>query len=224
MANYILLATLLMMLFIMTLPSGAIDNGNTDNISNITPENISNITTTVYRSLVDQDYGFYRVNDITSSKQVSYDNNYTLTIYVGDSVIWVNDATPDEPLTIVSKDNLWGNRSAYLRWNYQKFNYTFNQSGIYDIYIREYPRLKHQTVVVKDIEGVETKIVPTSTISLTMNQTSNKTDNKIEYNKTEDNANVSVNKDTTNKNIIPIDAIIAIAGIILLAIYIFRKK
>ena len=82
---------------------------------------------------------------------------------MGDTIVWINDAIPDGPLTIISKDNLWENRSAYLRWNYQKFSYTFNESGIYDMYIREYPRL-HQTVVVKDNQTIEVASMSTATL------------------------------------------------------------
>ena len=199
---------LLVMTLVMTLPIGAISN-------NETTENVSNVTAITYRSLVDQDYGFYRVTDITTLKQAPYDTNYTLTIYVGDTVVWINDATPDEPLTIISKDNLWENRSAYLRWNYQKFNYTFNQSGIYDIYVREYPRLKHQIVVVKDTLKT-IKVVSTPTITLTVSSTVNRTEDNISI--------VPTNKNITKANLIPIEVIIVIAGIIILAIYISRKK
>lgn len=208
--NKYVVTVLLTMTFIMTLPpTGA-----------IVADNVSNVTTVTYRSSVDQDYGFYRVIDITTRKQAPYDKNYTLTINVGDTVIWINDATPDEPLTIISKDNLWGNRSAYLRWNYQKFNYTFNQSGIYDIYVREYPRLKHQTVIVKDI--IDTiKVVSTPTITLTVNTTIS----KIE---TEDiTSDIPINKSITKtNNSIPVEAIIAITGVTILALYLYisRKK
>lgn len=122
-------------------------------------------TSITYRSDVDQDYGFYRVIDYTTHKPSSYVNN-NLTINVGDTVIWINDAKPDEPLTIISKEGLWGNRTAYLRWNYQKFNYTFNQSGTYQIYIKEYPRVQHQTIVVKG----EPKVTVISTPIITVTQ------------------------------------------------------
>jgi plastocyanin len=201
---------LLVMTLFMTLPIRAISN-------NDTTDNVSNVTAITYRSFVDQDYGFYSVLDITTLKKAPYDINDTLTIHVGDTVVWINDATPDEPLTIISKDNLWGNESAYLRWNYQKFNYTFNQSGIYDIYIKEYPRIKHQTVVVKDtIETI--KIVPTPTITLTVNPTVNETEN-ITSNASANKSNKSITK--TN---FPIEVIMAIVGIIILVIYISRKK
>ncbi len=125
-------------------------------------ENITHIT---YQTEVDQDYGFYRVIDMTTLKSSPYENN-TLTINVGDTVIWENDATPDEPLTIISKDNLWDNKSAYLRWNYQKFNYTFNQSGTYEVYIREYPRERHQIILVTDMQKPVITVTPIPTVTI----------------------------------------------------------
>lgn len=118
-----------------------------------------------YKSYVDQDYGFYRVvpldlKSVTDIGNTSYINK-TLNILVGDSVVWTNDASPDWPLTIISEQGLWGNRSAYLRWNYQKFNYTFNESGTYTVYIKEFPRLQHQKIIVLPIE------TPTPTPTMT---------------------------------------------------------
>ena len=100
----------------------------------------------VYRVFVDQDYGFKRVVEVNHTPFVY--ENLTLNITIGDTVIWVNDATPDEQMTIVSEQNLWSNTSARLRWNYQFFNYTFTQPGIYSFYVREEPRVRHQKIVV----------------------------------------------------------------------------
>lgn len=209
---YMSIIILAMMLIIIPLSSSASNNETT---------NISNAITITYRSYVDQDYGFYRVIDYTTHKPALYEEKTkTLTINVGDTVEWINDATPDEPLTIISKDGLWGNRSAYLRWNYQKFNYTFNQSGTYDIYIREYPTEQHQTIVVIDISET-IKIISTPTIISTTSPIINKTENA------EDNlSNIS----TTNKSkvaykngVIPIEAIVAVVGIIILIAYINRS-
>ena len=119
-----------------------------------------------YRSAVDQDYGFYRVIDITTHESSPYVNN-TLTINVGDIIEWINYADPDEPLTIVSKEELWGNKSAYLRWNYQKFSYTFNKSGSYEVYIKEYPREQHQIIKVNPTEVIT--VISTPTINITEN-------------------------------------------------------
>jgi hypothetical protein len=100
----------------------------------------------IYKSFVDQDYGFKRVIEINYRPFVY--QNLTLNISAGDTVIWVNDANPDEMLTIVSEQGLWNYTSAILRWNYQNFNYTFTQPGTYGVYIKEYPRKQHQRIIV----------------------------------------------------------------------------
>lgn len=120
----------------------------------------------VYKSDVDQDYGFYRVISMDKNQTVSYDkNNRTLTINVSDRVIWENDADPDEELTIISEQGLWNNMSAILRRNYQKFGYTFNESGTYSFYIKEYPNEAHQTIIVNSID------TPTPELTLVVKQT-----------------------------------------------------
>ena len=212
----LLMATSVVIIIMMSSSINAISNGEmTDNTSISNSEMTDNTSNITYSSSIDQDYGFYRVIDITTHKQAPYDNNHTLTIYVKDTVEWINYADPDEPLTIISKDNLWGNRSAYLRWNYQKFNYTFDQSGTYDIYIKEYPRLQHQTIVVRDIPGT-IKIISTPTATLTVSPTINKTEDNL--------SNASTVGDETHKkgNLVP--AVIAVIGIMILIIYISRRK
>ncbi len=200
--RYIPMAVLVMTFIMMSSPIGAISN-------NETVENITAVVT--YRSYVDQDYGFYRVIDYTAHKPAPYINN-TLTINVGDIVEWINDATPDEPLTIMSKEGLWGNRSAYLRWNYQKFSYTFNQSGTYDIYIKEYPRKQHQIIIVKDIPGT-IKIISTPTIVLTTMPVINDTEDNL--------SNVPAVKKSDS---IPIEIIVVVCIIMILIIYIYRSN
>lgn len=162
-----IVAILSLIVFLAPLSIGSDENKTPGNISNtLNVTSTSNVTSITYRSSVDQDYGFYRVIDITTHNPAKYENN-TLTINIGDTVIWENDATPDEPLTIISEQGLWGNRSAYLRWNYQKFSYTFNQSGTYSVYIKEYPREKHQTIIVKDVSGL-VKVASTPTMTNTV--------------------------------------------------------
>ncbi len=99
----------------------------------------------VYKAFVDDYYGFRRVIE-SNNKPFNYEN-LTLNIKVGDTVEWVNDASSDEKLTILSEQNLWSNTSAVLRWNYQSFNYTFTRPGEYGVYIREYPRRRQNIVV-----------------------------------------------------------------------------
>lgn len=119
-----------------------------------------------YRSYVDQDYGFYKVSILDLNRSMSYQNisyeDKTLTIDVGDTIEWINYATPDWPITIISQQKLWEDRDAYLRWNYQKFNYTFNKPGIYTVYIKECRRCQNQTIMANPI------VVTTPLVSTTM--------------------------------------------------------
>lgn len=100
----------------------------------------------VYKSFVDEYYGFKRVIE-TNYTPIVY-QNLTLNISVGDKVIWVSDSS-DYTLTIVSEQGLWdmNDTRAKLRWNYQEFNYTFTQPGTYGVYIKEF-RLAHQKIIV----------------------------------------------------------------------------
>jgi plastocyanin len=100
----------------------------------------------VYKVDVDDILGFYRVRLITSTTPPIY-NNYTLNINTGDKVIWISESE-DYTITIVSEQGLWDNTSAKLRWNYQQFNYTFEQPGTYGVYLMEFPKVKHQKIVV----------------------------------------------------------------------------
>ena len=99
-----------------------------------------------YKTFVDQDYGFKRVIEANYTP-FTYEN-LTLNMSVGDTMTWINDATPDEKLTILSEQNLWNESLGLTRWNYQFVNYTFTQPGTYGIYIKEYPRLRHQRIIV----------------------------------------------------------------------------
>ena len=102
----------------------------------------------VYKSFVDEFYGFKRVIE-TNYTPIVY-QNLTLNVYAGDTMIWINDATSGEMLTIVSEQKLWGmnDTGAILRWNTKQFNYTFTMPGTYGFYIKEYPRLQHQKIIV----------------------------------------------------------------------------
>ncbi len=103
----------------------------------------------IYKSYVDDAYGFFRVINMNQTQSAPYDkDNKTLTIKAGDKVIWVNDA--DERLTIISEQGLWDMNNSRARLLYQTsdFNYTFTQTGTYGVYIKEYPRLPHQKIIV----------------------------------------------------------------------------
>lgn len=100
----------------------------------------------VYKVDIDDILGFYRVRLITSTTPPIY-NNYTLNINPGDQVIWISESE-NYTITVVSEQGLWDNTSAKLRWDTARFNYTFNQSGIYGVYIKEFPKIKHQKIIV----------------------------------------------------------------------------
>ncbi|VVB91444.1 Uncharacterised protein [uncultured archaeon] len=113
-----------------------------------TPAHVS--VPVVYKADVDSYRGFTRIVS-NSSKPVQYDvYNRTLTIVAGDTVVWINDADPEEKLTILSEEGLWptNETKAILRWNFAKFNYTFTQPGTYGVYIKEYPRIQHLKIIV----------------------------------------------------------------------------
>lgn len=178
-------------------------------------ENTVHIT---YKTEVDQDYGFYRIVDMTAHKSAPYKNN-TLTVNIGDTVIWENDATPDEPLTIISKDNLWSNNVSYLRWNYQKFSYTFNQSGAYEVYIKEYPREQHQIILVKDVEIPVITVTPISTVTSTV--TVGDTETPIE---TVSPISTETTSPKNTQNMYIVWLLIIIIGVAIFIIYRNRQK
>lgn len=187
----------------------------TNNVTSNIPSNVSlNVTNITYQVDVDNDYGFYRVIDRTTRKPINYMNK-TLNIRVGDTIIWVNDATPDDALTIINEQGLWENRSAYLRWNYQKFSYTFNKSGIYTFYVKEYKRLQHQTIIVEDIPG--SKIVPTPTAIMTV--TSEPTTTYTSVSITNDTITPTIEKPKD----VPTSGIVTII-IVILTIHLYIKE
>lgn len=124
---------------------------------------------TTYRSYVDQDYGFYKMNILDLNRSLSYQNisyeNKTLIINIGDTIEWINYATPDWPITIISQQKLWEDRDAYLRWNYQKFNYTFYKPGVYTVSIKECRRCQNQTIIVGPAE--DTTLLVSNTVNVT---------------------------------------------------------
>ena len=98
----------------------------------------------LYISDVDE-YGFSRV--LVSNGSSSYKNNI-LTINSGDTVKWVSVTDNNYYLTVVSKEGLWNNSTSMMKYRFRFFNYTFNQSGEYEVYIKEFPRETHQKIVV----------------------------------------------------------------------------
>jgi plastocyanin len=132
-----------------------------------------------YRVLVDQKNGFYKVYEIDNGtfKNPDYQNN-TLNISKGDTITWSNEAYVDYQLTIMSIPNLWDN-SGLMKYNDKKFSYTFNESGIFDIYINEFPKFRQKIVVGsleinKTIEKSQTNDINVEN-NLTKNQIQNQT-------------------------------------------------
>ncbi len=106
----------------------------------------------MYRVWVDSDYGFYQVRAIRGNS--SYDlpagfNILNFTIRAGDSVRWINYDSYDFPLTVVSNEGLWSGRTGLMRYQTERFDYTFNKTGTYTFSIEEFPRIQNQTITVK---------------------------------------------------------------------------
>ncbi len=105
----------------------------------------------MYRVWVDSDYGFYRARAIrgNSSYHLSLGFNIlNFTIHAGDSVRWINDDSYDFPLTVVSNEGLWSGRTGLMRYQTERFDYTFNRTGTYTFSIREYQDLENQKITV----------------------------------------------------------------------------
>lgn len=188
---------IVLMMSVLIAPAMGEDNQSTNN--------------TTYRVFVDHTYGFYRVYEANSDRSVEYENR-TLNISKGDTVIWTNDAVPDTKLTILNKQNLWGKHGGELRWNYKQFKYTFNKSGIYDMYISEYSRFQ-QRIIVGPIEI-------TDVTNKTINQTDvNNSDNKTKTNTS--NSSIPVTVPLEKK---PGTGVIVLLTVTSLLIYIFERK
>ncbi len=119
----------------------------------------------VYSVWVDDWYGFYKVSEANHTP-FNYENQ-TLNLSVGDTVIWINDASDNNDLTILSVQNLWDSQRGYLKYNYRSFNYTFTKPGSYEIYVKEYPRRPHQTIIVAPVETPVVTTPPTPTPTAT---------------------------------------------------------
>ncbi len=100
----------------------------------------------VYKFYVHDIDGFYRVRALNTTQIPEY-TNYTLRINAGDKVIWESESE-DYTITIVSEQDLWDNTSAKLRWDTQQFSYTFTRPGMYGVYVKEFPKIRHQKIIV----------------------------------------------------------------------------
>lgn len=103
-------------------------------------------TQAVYKFYVHDIDGFYRVRALNTT-QIPVYTNLTLRINAGDKVIWESESE-DYTITIVSEQGLWDNTSAKLLVNTKQFSYTFTQPGTYGIYVREFPKIRRQKIIV----------------------------------------------------------------------------
>ncbi len=109
----------------------------------LTPER----TSKTYYSFVDESYGFRSVRLANGDGSTNY-TNHTLIINAGDTVIWESWTVYNYPLTVVSREGLWDNSSGEMRYQYSKFNYTFNRSGTYEVYLKDFPKVAPQKIIV----------------------------------------------------------------------------
>ncbi len=59
--------------------------------------------------------------------------------------MFVSNTKPDNWLTIISEEKLWNDK--VLNYGGKEFSYKFNNSGIYNVYIKERPLLKQKIIV-----------------------------------------------------------------------------
>ncbi len=225
-------------------------------------ENLSTNKSVTYKVLVDQYFGFYRIfeiggtlfgNEIDSGFNASNKSlNAILNISRGDTIIWVNDAMPSKMMTIISKEKLWNlsreklfdNENGTLQHSGKEFSYTFNNSGIYNVYVKERPLLK-QKIIVGPIDMSSTNTIRknntnpgptnvTGTKRLTDIKESNLTTKSSQNNTTVIKQNSTINK----SNSVPISvrlsdglsskirskSDVSIMTIILLGIYILSGR
>ena len=102
-------------------------------------------TQALYISEVDDLYGFRKVTVKNGSSNYI---NHTLTINAGDSVKWISVTNNNYSLTVVSREGLWNNSSSRMRYVLSWFNYTFTQPGNYEVYLKEFPKVVPQKIIV----------------------------------------------------------------------------
>ena len=166
-------------------------------------DNQSDQNNTTYRTLVSQHDGFYavyQVYDMTLIKIANYQNN-TLNISRGNTIVWISDTLLDERLTITSKENLWDWHNGTLAWSGKEFTYTFNTSGIYEVYIKEYPNYQ-QKIIVGSIESNSTSEnitnVSNTEPNLTSENITNINNTKLNSTNTTNVSNIEPNSTSEN--------------------------
>ncbi len=171
----------------------------------------------VYKSLIDTS-GFYKISNMTSNKIAPFQNN-TLNIYKGDKIIWVNEESSEKRFTIISGQKLWKNESGILGGRDKQFSYVFNKTGKYTVYLKEYPGLKSQRIIVRllNITKTNTKASTAPTTPKKTTKPPKKTDKKTV--KTTKN----VGSTSSNNSVLPVIIILMI--IVLLAVsFKYREK
>ena len=102
-------------------------------------------TQALYISEVDDLYGFRKVTVRNGSSNYI---NHTLTINAGDSVKWISVTNNNYSLTVVSREGLWNNSSSRMKYTLSWFNYTFTQPGNYEVYLKDFPKIVPQKIIV----------------------------------------------------------------------------
>lgn len=151
----------------------SITNGEISNNTSIYDNNLSsyNRTPDAYKVFVDGYHGFYRVYNLNTGEELVGEENEDKTLYiiVGDTVAW-NNEDPTESFVVTSEPRLWSNETGSLA-PAKKFNYTFNRSGIYDVYIRQRQTFPHQIIIVESLNLTSNR----TTIERARDSTINKT-------------------------------------------------
>ncbi|HEY9204331.1 MAG TPA: hypothetical protein VIO58_00285 [Candidatus Methanoperedens sp.] len=104
-----------------------------------------------YRVWIDSDLGFYMVRAMRGNSTLNLSSDFEIlnfSIKVGDKVRWLNDDSYDFPLTLVSKEGLWTGRAGLMRYQGERVEYIFNNTGTYTFSIQEFPRIAPQRITV----------------------------------------------------------------------------
>lgn len=213
-----------------SIANGDISNNTSQNFTNHTYSgNLSNRTPDSYRVFVDGYHAFYRVYNLKTGEEVIYDGNddRILNIYVGDTVAWSNE-DPSESLTIVSSEKLWTNRTGYLSTG-KRFSYTFNKTGMFDVYVRQSQMLPHQTIIVDPLNLTSNKTAIdkaqddaiNKTVIFKKNETTNKSINKTENLRSK----ITIKTYRRPKNIPGFELALGVSIIVAISmIYILKRK
>ncbi len=117
-----------------------------------------------YNVYVDHYMGFGRVTEI-NKYPITYNNNI-LIINRGDSVKWTIDDEPidtelDDFAIIIKKDNVLKFSGSIGNKISPSIELDFDIDGIYDVYIKNYPNFKHQTIIAGNSTSLRQMQTPT---------------------------------------------------------------